>query len=328
MSAPGTASHGPVVLATDIPGLRRHATGKVRDVYQVGDDALLLIATDRISAFDLVLAQGIPDKGRVLTQLSVFWFAKTKSLLPNHLLTADDNEIAARLQARGVELTDDLRQMLAGRCLLCRRSQPLPIEAVIRGYLSGSGWKEYARLGDSHGGPISLWGAALPPGLRESDRLPVPLFTPSTKAVAGHDLPIPQSEIVSYIGEWAEPVRDAAVALYSFARDYARARGILLADTKFEFGTVSGANGAPELLLIDEALTPDSSRFWDADTYRPGGPQPSFDKQFVRDYLQSVPGWDGEAPAPDLPPDVVEKTADKYREAYRRLTSRDLPEAA
>ena len=296
----------------------------MRDVYAVGDDALLLVATDRISAFDIVLSQGIPDKGRVLTQLSVFWFARTGHIIPNHLITADDAEIAARLTAVGVTVTAKIRQMLAGRCLLCRRSQPLPIEAVVRGYLSGSGWKEYKSLTGPVGGSVSLWGVDIPFGLRESDKLPEPIFTPSTKAAAGHDMPMQQSEIAGYIGEWAEPVRDAAVALYSFARDYAAGRGIILADTKFEFGTVVGGDGTPQLLLIDEALTPDSSRFWDAEIYQPGGTQPSFDKQFVRDYLLSVPDWNGEKPAPDLTPDVVEKTADKYRDAYRRLTGHDL----
>jgi phosphoribosylaminoimidazole-succinocarboxamide synthase len=224
-------------------------------------------------------------------------------------------------------MTEDLRQMLAGRCLLCRRSDPLPIEAVVRGYLSGSGWKEYRSLDAAKEEAVSLWGVDVPTGLRESDELPAPIFTPSTKAAAGHDMPMLQKDIVSYIGEWAEPVRDAATALYAFARDYAAGRGIIVADTKFEFGTVPGADGKPELLLIDEALTPDSSRFWDAETYRPGGTQPSFDKQFVRDYLLSVPDWNGEPPAPDLPPDVVEKTAAKYRDAYRRLTGHDLPTA-
>ena len=195
----------------------------------------------------------------------------------------------------------------------------------MRGYLSGSGWKEYKTLDDPNGGPVSLWGVDVPPGLHESDKLPEPIFTPSTKAAAGHDMPMLQSDIASYIGEWAAPVHNAAIALYSFARDYAAGRGILLADTKFEFGTVTGPDGSPQLLLIDEALTPDSSRFWDAETYRSGGPQPSFDKQFVRDYLLSVPGWNGEPPAPALTPDVVEKTADKYRDAYRRLTGQGLP---
>jgi phosphoribosylaminoimidazole-succinocarboxamide synthase len=297
----------------------------VRDVYLVGDEAVLLVATDRISAFDIVLAQGIPDKGRVLTQLSVFWFAQTGHIIPNHLITANDNDIADRLSEVGVDVTPEIRTMIAGRCLLCRRSNPLPIEAVVRGFLSGSGWKEYKSLAASEGETVNLWGVDVPSGLRESDKFPAPIFTPSTKASAGHDMPMLQKDITSYIGEWAEPVRNAATALYTFARDYAAGRGIILADTKFEFGTVPGPDGTPQLLLIDEALTPDSSRFWDAGIYNPGGPQPSFDKQFVRDYLLSVPGWNGERPAPDLTTEVVEKTADKYRDAYKRLTGHDLP---
>lgn len=316
-----------VVLTTDIPGLARHATGKVRDVYAVGDGALLLVATDRISAFDVVLHQGIPDKGRVLTQLAAFWFAETRGVIDNHLITADDGEIAARLADEGVPFTDELRAMLRGRSMLCRRTTPLPIEAVVRGYLSGSAWKEYRAAGASGGG-VDLWGVSLPAGLRESDKLPGPVFTPSTKATSGHDQPMLQSQIEDYIGAFAGPVRDAALALYDFAARRASERGILLADTKFEFGTVPGPGGPNDfqLLLIDEALTPDSSRFWDAALYQPGGPQPSFDKQFVRDFLLSVPGWDQQPPAPDLPPDVVEKTAEKYRDAYRRLTGRRLDE--
>lgn len=322
----GSSAHisRPAVLSTDIPGLNRQATGKVRDVYRVGDDALLLVATDRISAFDVVLNQGIPDKGRVLTQISVFWFGLTSDIVPNHLLTANDDSIAERLASAGVTVTDELRATLAGRCLLCRRTTPLPIEAVVRGYLSGSGWKAYKEASSEGNGPIDLWGVPLPAGLRESDRLPTTIFTPSTKAAAGHDLPMHQDEIACYIGEWAEPVRKKAIALYEWARDYAAERGILLADTKFEFGTVPDVDGKLQLLLIDEALTPDSSRFWDAKGYIPGGAQPSFDKQFVRDFLLSVPGWDQKPPAPDLPPDVVARTSEKYRDAYQRLTGRSL----
>ena len=287
---------------------------------------MLLVATDRLSAFDVVLRQGIPDKGRVLTQLSVYWFEQLADVIPNHLLTADDDQIAARLAAVGVTVTDSLRAMLRGRALLCRRTTPLPIEAVVRGYLSGSGWKAY-RETLATGATVDLWGVPLPAGLRESDRLPTPIFTPSTKAVAGHDLPMNQSEITAFIGDFAEPVRAAALRLYEAAAERARTRGIIIADTKFEFGTVPGPSGDPtdfQLLLIDEALTPDSSRFWDAETYTPGGAQPSFDKQFVRDYLLSVPSWNQQSPAPDLPPDIVARTADKYRDAYRRITGKDL----
>jgi len=310
------------VLTTDIPGLPRFRSGKVRDVYAVGDDRLLLVATDRISAFDVVLNQGIPDKGRVLTGLSVYWFGETRDVVPNHLITADDDAIATALAASGVSVTPDLRAMLRGRAMLCRRTTPLAIEAVVRGYLSGSGWKAYreAMAGDG-AAAVDLWGVPLPAGLRESDRLPEPIFTPSTKAAAGHDEPMPRAEIASYIGSWAKPVEEAALALYQFAADRAKERGILLADTKFEFGTDANGN----LLLIDEALTPDSSRFWEASSYAPGRPQPSFDKQFVRDWLETVPDWDKRPPAPDLPPDVVEKTAAKYRDAYRRITGAELP---
>ena len=289
--------------------------GKVRDVYAVGDDQILLVATDRVSAFDVVLNQGIPDKGRLLTALSAFWFTRTASVVPNHLITADDALIFAALMRAGVDLNHDLRAMLAGRSLLCRRARPLPIEAVVRGYLSGSAWNAYQNTAVSDG-TVDLWGVLLPAGLSESERLPEPVFTPSTKATAGHDEPMPQNEIVRYIGDWAEPVRATSLALYEFASAYAQERGLVVADTKFEFGVDEG--GA--LLLIDEALTPDSSRFWPASSYQPGHGQPSFDKQFVRDYLLSVPGWNKQAPAPDLPDAVIEKTAAKYREAYRLLT--------
>ena len=313
-----------VILHTEIPGLVRVGSGKVRDLYAVGGDALLLVASDRISAFDVVLNQGIPAKGRVLTQLSAFWFHELRSVFPNHLLSADDAVIAGRLTDAGVALSDDLRATLAGRCLLCRRTAPLPIEAVVRGYLSGSGWKEYRERESKSGGLVDVWGTPLPAGLRESDKLPAPVFTPSTKAASGHDLPVRREDVAALIGDLAAPVEQAAVALYQAAAERATERGIIIADTKFEFGTVDHGDGKRQLLLIDEALTPDSSRFWDAAVYEPGHGQPSFDKQFVRDYLESVPGWNKQPPAPDLPPDVIEKTAEKYREAFRRITGRDL----
>lgn len=311
----------------------------MRDVYAVGDDQILLVATDRVSAFDVVLNQGIPGKGAVLTQISVFWFEKFADLIPNHLLSAEDAIVFAALEQHGVPLTDELRQTLSKRCMLCRRTRPLPIEAVVRGYISGSAWKQYesvvsgewavgSRSGETpptlpntHS-PLTtdLWGVPVPVGLRESDTLPEPIFTPSTKATAGHDEPMPQDEIESYVGEYAGPVRDAAIRIYEAASEYAQGRGIIIADTKFEFGVDS--QGA--LLLIDEALTPDSSRFWPAATYEPGRGQASFDKQFVRDFLLSVPGWNKQAPAPDLPDDIVTKTAAKYHEAFRLLTGRDL----
>ncbi len=308
-----------VVLTTEISDLTRLATGKVRDVYEVGNDALLLVTTDRISAFDVVMRQGIPDKGRVLTQLSVFWFEKLAKIIPNHLIVTEDAIILERLADEGVTITEPLCQMLSGRAMLCRRTRPLPIEAVARGYLSGSAWKEYRSL-PSWNGVVDLWGVTVPSGLVESAKLPQPIFTPSTKATAGHDLPMQRSEIEGYIGEYAEPVEQATLALYRAASVYAEERGIILADTKFEFGTLE--NGA--LIWIDEALTPDSSRFWEGTTYAPGGPQPSFDKQFLRDFLETVPDWDKQPPAPDLPPEIIEKTAEKYREAYRRLTGKEL----
>jgi phosphoribosylaminoimidazole-succinocarboxamide synthase len=306
-------------LTTEIASLPRHATGKVRDVYRVGDAALLLVATDRLSAFDVVMRQGIPDKGRVLTQLAAFWFGRAQNITPNHLVSADDTAILARLSAAGVPITSELHTILSGRAMLCRRTQALPVEAVVRGYLSGSAWKEY-RDAPVQNGAVDLWGVSLPSGLRESDKLPAPVFTPSTKAAAGHDEPMRPEAVVSLLGaETAQRVSETAIALYTAAHEYVASRGILLADTKFEFGILDG-----ELLLIDEALTPDSSRFWDAETYAPGGAQPSFDKQFVRDYLETVPGWNKQPPPPDLPGDIVAKTAEKYRDAYRRITGTEL----
>jgi len=278
----------------------------VRDLYAVGENQLLLVASDRISAFDVVMAQGIPGKGRILTQLSVFWFGITQSVIANHLITADDTEIAKALAAVGGVWDETL----AGRAMLCKRTRPLKIEAVIRGYLSGSGWKAYKTDGPN------LWGNSLPPGLVESDRLPTPIFTPSTKADAGHDEPMTPDEAKALLGEHYDAVVNAAQGLYSFAAAHAEKRGIILADTKFEFGL----NENNEVILIDEALTPDSSRFWPADTYLPGGAQPSFDKQFLRDFLESVPDWNKQAPPPDLPAEIIAKTAEKYTDAWRRLT--------
>jgi phosphoribosylaminoimidazole-succinocarboxamide synthase len=310
-----------IVLTTEIPGLTRQATGKVRDVYRVGDDTLLLVATDRISAFDVVMAQGIPSKGRILTQMARFWFDQTADFIPNHLISADDDVIAERLREQGVTVNPELRTMLAGRCMLCKRTTPLPIEAVVRGYISGSAWKAYqsAPATSDH---VDLWGVTLPAGLLESDRLPLPVFTPSTKATAGHDMPMPYSEIPNYIGDYAKPVEEASLALYRFATERAERQGIILADTKFEFGTLPDGS----LLLIDEILTPDSSRYWDAVLYAPGGSQPSFDKQFLRDFLETVPDWNKQPPPPTLPPDIIARTAEKYQDAYRRITGTELPQ--
>lgn len=285
----------------DLPLLTR---GKVRDVYDLGDK-LLIVATDRISAFDVVLPTGIPDKGLVLTQMSAFWFEMTGEIVPNHFLRVVD---APRVEGVPTELP---REMI-GRAMVVRKAERIDVECVVRGYLSGSGWKDYQTLG-------SISGVRLPSGLRESDELPEPIFTPTTKAAEGHDLPVSFARVAQQAGERAaNAMRLRSLALYRFGRDYARERGIIIADTKFEFGWLDD-----EIILIDECLTPDSSRFWPADSYRPGGPQPSFDKQYVRDYLTEI-GWNREPPAPELPPEVVEKTAEKYREAFHRLTGREL----
>jgi phosphoribosylaminoimidazole-succinocarboxamide synthase len=290
-----------VVWETDFPGLKLLSRGKVRDLYELGND-LLLVATDRLSAFDVVLPTPIPDKGRVLTQLSLFWFNTLGDIVPHHVLSATDFPAPA----------DAYRQQLAGRSMLCRRTRPLPIECVVRGYLAGSGWKDYRATG-------SVCGVALPPGLHESDRLPAPIFTPSTKATAGHDENISFDEVVARVGgERAEELRSLSLEIYGRAAAYAEPRGILIADTKFEFGLAGD-----QLIWIDEALTPDSSRFWPAQGYQPGRSQPSFDKQYVRDYLESI-GWNKQPPGPQLPPEVVERTRAKYREAYRLLAGAEL----
>jgi phosphoribosylaminoimidazole-succinocarboxamide synthase len=292
------------LLQSSIPELLLLARGKVRDVYAVGEDSLLMVATDRISAFDCVLPNPIPDKGRILTQLSLFWFEFLRDVTPNHLITANVDEYPEPLHA--------YRSQLEGRSMLVRRLRMVEVECVARGYLAGSGWKEYTAQG-------TVCGIPLPPGLRECDKLPEPLFTPAYKAQTGHDENISYSRVEAITGkETAARLRELTLAIYLKAAAYAESRGILLADTKFEFGLLGG-----ELVLADEVLTPDSSRFWPADAYEPGKPQPSFDKQYVRDYLESL-AWDKQPPAPELPPDVVEKTAEKYHEAYRRLTGKSL----
>ncbi len=305
------------VLTTRLLGLPRLASGKVRDLYDLGD-TLLLVATDRISAFDVVMPNGIPDKGRVLTQLSHFWFSRLGEIVPAHEITVDTEEICDRLKSAGVPVTEETRTLLDGRSVIGKKAGALPIECVVRGYLAGSLLKEYRAAGGETG-EVSLHGITLPGGLREGDRLSEPIFTPATKAAAGHDENIGIEEAGALIGiELAERLQEESLALYGYAADYARARGILLADTKFEFGLLDG-----ELLWIDEAFTPDSSRYWLSDTYAPGGAQPSFDKQFVRDWLEAS-GWNKEPPAPPLPESVVLKTAEKYREAYSRLTGSEL----
>ena len=295
------------VLQTDIPGLQRFRTGKVRDVYAAGD-VLVIIATDRISAFDYVLGSGIPDKGRILTQLSAFWFDHLRDIVPNHVISLDP--AAYPMPAR------EHADLLRGRSMLVQRTTPVPIECVARGYLAGSAWKEYQRTG-------GVCGIALPPGLRESERLSAPIFTPATKAESGHDENVSTAEAAALIGADAvSRLEGLTLALYARASAHAESRGIILADTKFEFGW-TGEPGASDLILIDEALTPDSSRFWPRDAYRPGGPQPSYDKQFVRDYLEAI-GWNKQPPVPVLPADVVQRTREKYVDAFRLLTGREL----
>jgi phosphoribosylaminoimidazole-succinocarboxamide synthase len=290
-----------ILRETHFAGLTPSARGKVRDIYDLGDK-LLIVATDRLSAFDVVLPTPIPDKGRVLTQLSLFWFELLKDLIPNHVLSASEFPAAFA----------GYREELAGRSMVVRKTKPLPVECVVRGYVSGSGWKDYKATG-------KICGITLPAGLRESERLPAPIFTPSTKAAAGHDENIPIEKVIAEIGEeLATRVRAISIDLYQRAAAYAEPRGILLADTKFEFGMLDG-----ELIWIDEAFTPDSSRFWPAAQYRAGGPQPSFDKQFVRDYLERI-HWAKTPPGPELPAEVVGATREKYLEAFRILTGHDL----
>jgi phosphoribosylaminoimidazole-succinocarboxamide synthase len=293
-----------VLLRTEFPDLELHASGKVRDVYRLGPDRLLFIATDRISAFDYVLATGIPHKGTVLTQLSLFWFEFLRDVVPNHLLTADVAQYPAEVQ----QYADQLR----GRSMMVVRGDMIPVECVVRGYISGSAWKEYKASG-------KVCGIQLPTGLKESDQLPEPIFTPSTKAVSGHDENISFAEVSRMVGsELSRQLRDASLEIYSKAADYARTKGIIIADTKFEFG-----HTAAGLTLADEVLTPDSSRFWPADQYQPGKAQGSYDKQYVRDYLEEI-GWNKQPPAPALPPEVARKTSEKYLDAFEKMTGRKL----
>lgn len=282
-------------------GLQRLHQGKVRDIYAVDNQVMLIVTTDRLSAFDVILPDPIPGKGRVLTEISRFWFARTEHIVPNHLAERDLSTIVPDASERA---------LIADRCLVVKKLKALPIEAVVRGYLIGSGWKDYQQTG-------AVCGIKLPAGLRQADRLPEPIFTPTTKAPVGtHDENIDFAQVVSTIGATlAEQMRSTAIALYKFAAEYALQRGIIIADTKFEFGV----DDAGRLVLIDEALTPDSSRFWPVDTYRPGISPPSFDKQFVRDYLETL-DWNKQAPGPALPADILQRTSEKYQEALRRLT--------
>ncbi len=292
-----------VLISTDFKDLKLHKRGKVRDVYDLGDK-LLIVSTDRISCFDVVLPSGIPYKGRVLTNLSCFWFDFIKDITPHHLIASDINNYPKELQKYKTELL--------GRSMLVKKTRPLALECVVRGYLSGSGWKEYQEK-------QSVCTIKLPAGLLESDKLPEILFTPSTKADTGHDLNVDQKYVEGLVGkDTAQKIRKVSIDIYKKASGYALTHGIIIADTKFEFGVYDN-----EIILIDEVLTPDSSRFWPADQYRRGEPQPSFDKQFVRDYLESL-GWNKIPPAPKLPEEIIEKTTRKYMEAYRKLTGKEL----
>jgi len=293
-----------VLIRTDFPDLKLKASGKVRDVYDIDETQLLFVASDRISAFDYVLATGIPHKGRVLNQISLFWFDFLADVVPNHLITADVGKYPASVR----KYADQLR----GRSMLVRRAEIFPVECIARGYISGSGWKEYKATG-------RVSGIALPAGLRESDALPEPIFTPSTKATSGHDENISFDQMCNIVGvETASHLRDLTLRVYKKATAYARQRGIIIADTKFEFGRT-----AQGITLADEVLTPDSSRFWPADKYAPGRAQDSYDKQYVRDYLEQI-HWNKQPPAPALPPDVARRTSEKYLEAYAELTGRKL----
>jgi phosphoribosylaminoimidazole-succinocarboxamide synthase len=293
-----------VITQTGLEGLILHARGKVRDIYDLDANRLLFVASDRISAFDCVLPTGIPDKGKVLTQLSLFWFNFLREIVPNHVITADVREYPDTL----LPYLDQLE----GRSMIVTKAQMVGVECVVRGYLSGSGWKDYQRTG-------SICGISLPGGLRESDKLPEPIFTPAIKNNAGHDENIPFSEMEKIAGpEMARKLRDLSMRIYQAAAEYARTRGVILADSKFEFGTTLAG-----IVLADEVFTPDSSRFWPAGSYEPGKAQVSYDKQFVRDYLESI-HWDKQPPAPPLPADVVRKTSEKYKQAYRELTGKEL----
>jgi len=293
-----------LLIESHLPGVKLLRRGKVRDVYEITPNQLLMVATDRVSAFDVILGSGIPDKGRVLTQLSLFWFDFLRDVVPNHVITADVDEFPEPLQ--------QFRDQLEGRSMFIHLAKMVDVECVARGYLSGSGWKEYQQSG-------TICGIPLPAGLRDGDRLPSPIFTPATKATSGHDENIPFEHVVANVGlKLATQLRDLTLKIYDRAAAYAETRGIILADTKFEFGYVDG-----RLVVADEVLTSDSSRFWPRATYKPGGPQPSYDKQYVRDYLETL-DWNKQAPGPELPEEVVAKTREKYVEAYRLLTGRKL----
>ena len=302
-----------MIIETQLPDILYR--GKVRDTYDLGDGMLLMVATDRISAFDVVLPDGIPNKGLVLSRISEFWFGKTASIVDNHFLgLADNPDLVGTLttQHKGAALLSQLSQELASQAMIVKRAQRIDVECIVRGYLAGSAWAEYRKNG-------TVWGQKLPQSLKEGEALPEAMFTPTTKAEEGHDEMMSRQQVVDMVGEaQARELEETSLAVYGFARDYARERGIILVDTKMEFGTLDG-----RLILIDELLTPDSSRFWDGAGYEPGRSLPNFDKQYVRDWLDSQ-GWDREPPAPHLPEEVVRKTSQRYVEAYRRLTGEEL----
>ena len=290
-----------VLLDIDLPGINVFKKGKVRNVFDLGD-SLLLVASDRISAFDRVMPNGIPDKGAILTQISVFWFNFTRNIVKNHIIETEVEKFPARLKP--------FKDKLAKRSVIGKKAELIPVECVVRGYLSGSGWKEYQKS-------QSICGIKLPAGLKESSKLPEPIFTPTTKAEQEHDLNITEKEVIDKVGkETASFIKEKTIAIYKACADYADKKGIIIADTKFEFGFVGS-----DIILIDEILTPDSSRFWPKDLYKVGQSQPSYDKQFLRDWLESI-GWNKEPPAPKLPEEVVQKTREKYMEAFRKLTGK------
>lgn len=298
------SAHPETLLETSLPGIKLFARGKVRDIYELGEDRLLILATDRLSAFDVIMGEGIPDKGRVLTQLSCFWFGQFWDIVRSHFITSNTREFPSELHP--------YTEVLSGRSMLVHKARPFPVECVVRGYLAGSGWKEYRTTGE-------ICGVRLPVGLQEAARLDEPIFTPATKSVTGHDQNISFEQMALTIGrEESEKLRTMSLLLYCRAREFASRRGVIIADTKFEWGIFKD-----DIILIDEVLTPDSSRFWPMEEYEAGRPQPSFDKQFVRDYLESV-HWNKKPPPPRLPAEVVQKTSEKYREALRRLTGDDI----
>lgn len=301
----------------EIKGLKKHASGKVREIYDLGD-SFLMIATDRISAFDVILPNGIPDKGKVLTQISLFWFDMIKDIIENHVITADIDEIIKKIGIAGAENPESYREMLSGRSMITVKAQPMPIECIVRGYLTGSAMKEYKQIDKGNG--VNLYGIDLPSGMVESEIMEKPCFTPSTKAEEGHDVNISAKEANDIVGEeLGSKLAEYSVEIYKRARDYAAERGVIICDTKFEFGLYNN-----KLIIIDEALTPDSSRFWDASIYEKGKSQPSFDKQIVRDYLETLKDWNKEYPGPALPEEIINKTSAKYKECYKLITGKDL----